>query len=61
MAACTSCSATSMLRSSENCSVIRELLKELIDVICVSPGTWPNCFSSGAVIEDVTTSGLEPG
>ena len=61
MAACTSCSAISMLRSSENCSVISELPKELIDVICVSPGTCPNCFSSGAVIEDVTTSGLAPG
>src|SRR5580704_18556451 len=35
MAACTSCSATSMLRSSENCKVISELLKELIEVICV--------------------------
>ena len=61
MAACTSCSATSMLRSSENWRVISELLKELIEVIWVSPGTCPNCFSSGAVIEDVTTSGLAPG
>ena len=51
----------SMLRSSENCSVISELPNELIDVICVSPGTCPNCFSSGAVIDDVTTSGLAPG
>ncbi len=50
-----------MLRSSENWSVISELPNELIDVICVNPGTCPNCFSSGAVIEDVTTSGLAPG
>jgi hypothetical protein len=38
IAACTSCSATSRLRSSANCSVISELPLELIDVICVSPG-----------------------
>ena len=61
MAACTSCSAMSMFRSSENCSVISELPKELIGRHLVSPGTCPNCFSSGAVIEDVTTSGLAPG
>ena len=51
----------SMLRSSENCSVISELPKELIDVICVRPGTCPNCFSSGAVTDDVITSGPAPG
>ena len=51
----------SMLRSIENCSVISELPNELTEVICVRPGTWPNCFSSGAVMEDVTTSGLAPG
>ena len=50
-----------MLRSSENCSVISELPNELIEVICVRPGTWPNCFSSGAVTDEVITSGLAPG
>ena len=34
---------------------------ELIDDICLSPGIWPNCRSSGAVTEDVMTSGLAPG
>ena len=38
-----------------------ELPKELTEVICVSPGTWPNCFSRGAVTEEVMTSGLAPG
>ena len=27
----------------------------------LKPGIWPNCFSSGAVIADVITSGLAPG
>ena len=38
IAACTSCSAASMLRSSENCSVICELPKLEIEVIAVSDG-----------------------
>jgi hypothetical protein len=38
-----------------------ELPSELVDVICLSPGTWPNCRSSGAVTEDAMTSGLAPG
>src|SRR5439155_843388 len=33
MAACTSCSATSMLRSSANWSVMTELPKELVDTL----------------------------
>src|SRR6476659_2947516 len=33
MAACTSCSATSMLRSSENCRMMMELPDELVDDI----------------------------
>ena len=38
-----------------------ELPKELMDVICCSPGTCPNCFSRGAVTDEVMTSGLAPG
>jgi len=59
--ACTSCSATSMFSSSMNCSVMIELPCELIDVISFKPGTWPNCRSSGAVIDEAITSGLAPG
>ena len=38
-----------------------ELPPELLEVICCSPGTCPNCRSSGAVTEDAITSGLAPG
>lgn len=31
------------------------------DDICLSPGIWPNWRSSGAVTEEVMTSGLAPG
>src|SRR5215475_11670518 len=58
---CTSCSATSMLSSRSNCSVMIEMPAELDDVICCSPGIWPNCRSSGAVTEDAITSGPAPG
>ena len=61
MAACTSCSATSRLRSRENCSVTIELPVPLLEVIWVSPGIWPNCRSSGAVTDEAMTSGLAPG
>ncbi len=61
MDCCTSCSATSMLRLRLNCSVMTELPSELVEVICCSPGTWPNWRSSGAVTEDAITSGLAPG
>ena len=45
----------------ESQPTISELLKELMEVIWVSPGTWPNCFSSGAVTVRLITSGLAPG
>ena len=38
-----------------------ELLFELVEDICCRPGIWPNWRSSGAVIDEVTTSGLAPG
>ena len=44
-----------------NCSVITEAPPELDDVICFRPGICPNCRSSGAVMDDVITSGLAPG
>ena len=61
MAACTSCSATSMGCSSVNWSVISEAPKALVDVIWFSPGSWPNCRSRGVVTEEAMTSGLAPG
>ena len=61
MAACTSCSAASMLRSSENWSVICELPKLEIDVIRVSDGICPNCRSSGVVTAEAIVSALAPG
>ena len=50
-----------MFRSRENWSTITELPKELIEVICFSPGTWPNWRSSGAVTDEAITSGPAPG
>jgi hypothetical protein len=61
MAACTSCSATSMLSSSANCKVITELPSELVEVIWLSPGSCPNWRSRGAVTAEAITSGLAPG
>ncbi len=61
MPACTSCSAVSRSMASSNCSVTTEAPPELVDDICFNPGIWPNWRSSGAVIEEVTTSGLAPG
>ena len=61
MAACTCCSATSMASDRENCRVITEAPAELVEDIWLKPGIWPNCFSSGAVMAEVMTSGLAPG
>ncbi len=44
-----------------NCSVMTEAPPELVEDIWLSPGIWPNCFSKGAVMADVMTSGLAPG
>jgi hypothetical protein len=41
--------------------VITEAPAELVEDIWLSPGIWPNCTSSGAVTEEVITSGLAPG
>ena len=34
---------------------------ELVENIWLRPGIWPNWRSSGAVTDDVITSGLAPG
>ena len=61
IAACTSCSATSSDRLSENCSVITETPAALVELIRSSPDIWPNWPSSGAVTVLLITSGLAPG
>src|SRR5450631_3765248 len=61
MAACTSCSAASMLRSNSNCRVICELASLLTDVICEREGICPNCRSSGVVTAEAMVSALAPG
>src|SRR6516165_9999395 len=61
IAAWTSCSATSRVRSRLNWRVMTEAPAELVDDIWFSPGIWPNCTSSGAVTDEVITSGLAPG
>ena len=44
-----------------NCSVITEAPPELAEDIWFRPGIWPNWRSSGAVTDEVITSGLAPG
>jgi hypothetical protein len=44
-----------MSNSKLNRSVMTEQPSELVEVICVKPGTCPNCRSSGAV----TGSGIK--
>jgi hypothetical protein len=41
--------------------VITEAPAELDDDIWLRLGIWPNCRSSGAVTDEVMTSGLAPG
>ena len=41
--------------------VMTELPPELLEDIRLSPGSWPNCRSRGAVMAEATTSGLAPG
>jgi hypothetical protein len=59
--ACTSCAASSMFRSSENCSVI-DVLPWLFDELIEStPEIVANCFSSGVATAAAIVSGLAPG
>lgn len=57
IASSTSTAAASMLRDRSNCSVICELPMTFTDVICASPGIWPNWVSSGVAM----VAGLAPG
>ena len=61
MAACTSCAAASMLRSSENWMVICETPWALTDDIESTPAMVENCFSSGVATAEAIVSGLAPG
>jgi hypothetical protein len=61
MAACTCCSATSSVWSSENCSVTIDTPAALVELMRLSPAIWPNWRSSGAVTVRLITSGLAPG
>jgi hypothetical protein len=61
IAACTSCSAASILRLRSNCSVTCELPKLETEVICVSDGICPNCRSRGVVTAEAMVSALAPG
>src|SRR5579862_6299700 len=61
IADCTSCAAASMLRSSENCSVIDVLPLVDVDVIESMPAMVENCFSSGVATADAMVSALAPG
>src|SRR5260370_34080555 len=61
IAACTSCAAASMLRSSVNCSVMFVLPRFDDDVIWSTPAMVENCFSSGVATADAMVSGLAPG
>ena len=61
IAACTSCAAASMLRSSANCSVIELEPSELVEVIESIAGIVENCFSSGVATAEAIVSGDAPG
>ncbi len=61
IASSTSLAAASMLRERSNCKVICVLPSTLTDVICVRPGIWPNCVSSGVATEVAIVCGLAPG
>jgi hypothetical protein len=61
IAACTCCSATSILTSRLKRRVRTEAPPELVEAICVRPGICPNWRSRGAVTALVITSGLAPG
>jgi hypothetical protein len=61
MAACTSRAAPSMSRFRPNCSVMRVLPTELIDVISVTSAIVPRWRSSGLATLVATVSGLAPG
>ncbi len=61
MAACTSCAAASMLRSSVNWSVMLVDPCPLVDVITSTPAMVEKRFSSGVATADAMVCGLAPG
>ncbi len=61
IAACTSCAAASMLRSSANCRVMLVEPSALDEVIESIAGIVENCFSSGVATADAIVSGDAPG
>ena len=61
IAACTSCAAASMLRSSANWIVICVSPSALDEVIESMPAIVVNCFSSGVATAEAMVSGLAPG
>src|SRR4051812_12131 len=61
MAVCTSWAAASILRSSENCSVMEVPPSLLTDDIESSAAMVENCFSSGVATALAIVSGLAPG
>jgi hypothetical protein len=61
MAACTSCAAASMLRSSENWIVIEVDPSPLDEVMLSIPAIVENCFSRGVATAAAIVSGLAPG
>src|SRR2546422_6107592 len=61
IAACTSCAAASMLRSSVNWSVMLVLPRLDEEVIWSTPAIVENCFSSGVATAEAMVSGLAPG
>jgi hypothetical protein len=59
---CTSCAAASILRSSENCSVIVTCCPTSdCEFIESTPAIVENCFSSGVATAEAIVSGLAPG
>ena len=61
IAACTSCAAASMLRSSVNCRVMNVSPWLLVEDITSMPAIVENCFSSGVATEEAIVSALAPG
>jgi hypothetical protein len=61
IAACTSCAAPSMSRSSVNWTVICVVPTELVEIIDEMPAMVENWRSSGVATDDAIVSGLAPG
>ena len=61
MAACISCAAASILRSSANWTVIDVMPCEFVELIDSMPAMVENSRSSGVATEDAMVSGFAPG